>query len=128
MSRPLPPEDELTKDWWAGTRRGQLLLQTCADCGHLQHHPRHLCLACGGPNLGFTESTGTGVVDTFTVVHRSPRPDLEAPYVVARVRLAEGPVMLSTLIGDDWRIGDSVQVDFEPLSDGRALPVFRRKQ
>jgi uncharacterized OB-fold protein len=43
------------------------------------------------------------------------------------VRLDEGPVMLSTLVGDsEWQIGDAVRVDFQPLSDGRALPVFRR--
>jgi len=35
--------------------------------------------------------------------------------------------MLSTLVGDgDWQIGDEVRVDFRDLSDGRALPVFRR--
>jgi len=127
MSDLLPPEDELTAPWWAGTRSHQLLLQTCLDCGHRQHHPRHLCLVCRGMNLGYTEATGHGVVDTFTAVHRSPRADLEVPYTVARVRLAEGPVMLSTLVGDgDWQIGDEVRVDFRDLSDGRALPVFRR--
>ncbi len=125
----LPPEDELTAEWWAGTRNRRLLLQTCLDCLHRQHHPRNLCLSCQGTNLGYTEATGDGVVDTFTLVHRSPRPDLEVPYVIARVRLAEGPVMLSTLLGDDeWQIGDAVRVDFQPLSDGRALPVFRRMQ
>ena len=127
MSDQLPPEDELTAPWWAGTRNNQLLLQTCRDCGHRQHHPRHLCLQCHGPDLGYTEATGQGVVDTFTEVHRSPRADLEVPYVIARVRLTEGPVMLSTLVGDEeWQIGDEVRVDFQPLSDGRALPVFRR--
>jgi hypothetical protein len=127
----LPPQDDLTAAWWDGTRERLLLLQRCGTCGEVQHHPRHVCLSCGATDgLGWVESDGSGTVDTFTVVHRAPRPDLEAPYVVARVRLDDGPVLLSRIVGEpgqlpEVRIGDVVSLAWEPLADGRALPVFR---
>lgn len=127
----VPPQDELTAPWWDGTRERRLLLQRCGACGEVQHHPRHLCLSCGATDaLGWVESDGAGTVDTFTVVHRAPRPGLEAPYVVARVRLDDGPVLLAWVVGADGalpevRIDDTVTLDWAPLDDGRALPVFR---
>lgn len=124
----LPPQDDLTTPWWDATRERRLLLQSCASCAAVQHHPRYVCTSCGATDgLGWIESSGLGAVDTFTVVHRSPRPDLAAPYVIARVRLDDGPVLLSWLELADpeaARIGERVSLSWTPLSDGRALPVF----
>lgn len=123
------PVTALTQPWWDATQESRLLLQTCASCGHRQHHPRHRCLVCAGEDLGWSASAGTAVVDTVTVVHRSPRPDLDVPYVVARVRLDDGPVMLTNLVGDDpdsWAIGDTVALQWRDLDDGRRLPVWGR--
>jgi uncharacterized OB-fold protein len=62
-----------------------------------------------------------------TTVHKAPHPDLDAPYVIALVDLAEGPRLLTRLvdvaIGGD-HAGLPVTVDWWPLPDGRALPVF----
>jgi uncharacterized OB-fold protein len=128
----VPPQDALTEPWWEATREHRLLLQTCGACGVRQHHPRHVCTACATTDgLGWSESDGAGSVDTFTVVHRPPRPDLEAPYVVARIRLDDGPVLLSTVVGDDaldTTIGDRVRLAWRDLPDGRALPVFEREE
>jgi hypothetical protein len=124
----LPPSDDLTLPWWDATREHRLLLQTCAACRSVQHYPRYVCLGCGSTgHLGWEESSGRGVIDTFTVVHRAARPDLEVPYVVARIRLAEGPVILSNVIDvrpDDVESGALVVLEWRDLSDGRALPVF----
>ena len=128
----VPPQDALTEPWWDATREHRLLLQTCGSCGQRQHHPRHVCAACAATDgLGWSESSGAGSVDTFTVVHRPPRPDLEAPYVIARIRLDDGPVLLSSVVGADalgTTIGDRVRLAWRDLSDGRALPVFEREE
>lgn len=126
---PDVPMSDLTAPWWEATADGRLLLQTCSGCDHRQHHPRHRCLACGGDDLGWSTASGAGTVDALTVVHRAPRADVEVPYVVARVRLAEGPVLLTNLIGaepESWRIGDEVALQWRDLADGRRLPVFGR--
>lgn len=124
----VPQPDEVTAPWWDATRDHRLLVQTCRACGTTQHPPRALCTGCGATeHLGWRSSTGTGVVDSFTVVHRAPRPELSVPYVIARVRLDEDVILLTRLEGrqpQDWRIDDRVRVDWVDLADGRALPIF----
>ncbi|WP_141578370.1 Zn-ribbon domain-containing OB-fold protein [Actinomadura sp. WMMA1423] len=123
----VPAPDEVTAPWWEATGQHRLVLQTCPRCSAVQHPPRALCTHCGSDEPGWAESEGRGAVDSFTVVHRAPRPDLDVPYVIARVRLDEGAILLTRLQGrapDDWRLDDPVRVAWVDLDDGRALPVF----
>lgn len=124
----LPPVDEVTAEWWDATRDGTLYVQACGACGRRQHHPRSLCLACGRTDqLGWIRASGDATIDTWTLVHRAPAPDIEVPYLVARVRLAEGPVLLTNLVdvpSDELTIGRAVQLAWRALPDGRQLPVF----
>jgi uncharacterized OB-fold protein len=122
----VPPPDDVTRPWWDATRDHRLVLQHCADCGRAQHPPRGLCAGCGSTTgLGWAESAGDGTVDACTVVHRAPAPGFTPPYVVARIRLADGPVLLSNVVdAPGVRIGDRVRLRWRDLPDGRALPVF----
>ena len=36
-------DDEIAAPFWAGTARGELLVQTCASCGHRRMPPRPMC-------------------------------------------------------------------------------------
>jgi uncharacterized OB-fold protein len=122
----LPPADAVSQGWWDATRERRLVVQHCMACGHLQHYPRALCTTCGGTALDWQDVRGVGVVDSFTVVHRG-LPGYDAPYVVARVRLAEGPILLTNLVEaevDEWTCESSVIVVWHALSDGRHLPLF----
>lgn len=126
-ARPVASPDPLTQPWWDATREGRLLVQRCRRCGHFQHYPRALCTSCTSIDLDYAEATGRGVVYSFTVLHRSPHPAFEPPYVVALVRLEEGPVVLTNIVGcspDDVVCDMQVRVDWEKLPDGRRLPVF----
>lgn len=124
----VPPPDEVTGPWWDATREHRLLLQTCSACGGVQHPPRSVCIRCGGTHaLGWVTAAGAGALDSFTVVHRAPEPGLPVPYVVARVRLSEGPLLLTRLEGapvDSWVVEARVRLAWWDLDDGRALPVF----
>ncbi|NUU23602.1 MAG: Zn-ribbon domain-containing OB-fold protein [Streptomycetaceae bacterium] len=118
----------MTEPWWDATGQRRLVVQRCTDCGRSQHYPRALCTACGKTSLEFAEVSGRGSVDTFSVTHRPPRPGVEVPYVVARVRLDEGPILVTNIVGcpPDAVVCDMrVTLDWRPLPDGRALPVFR---
>lgn len=125
---PVPSPDEVTSGWWAATRQRRLVLQYCAGCGRTQHPPRALCTGCGATeHLQWREAAGVGTVDSCTVVELAPSPAFVPPYVVARVRLAEGPVLLTNVVDTppyEVRIGDEVRLRWRELPDGRALPVF----
>lgn len=124
----VPPADEVTAPWWDSTREHRLTVQTCTSCQQVQHPPRAVCTGCSSmDHLTFIDAAGTAQVDACTTIHRAPRTGLEVPYTVARVRLAEGPLLLSRLVGaGEWAIGDAVRVAWADLGDGRALPVFTR--
>jgi hypothetical protein len=125
--RPVPEPDETSAPWWRATREGRLTLQKCGSCGQIQHYPRSICTACGGSSLEFVPASGRGTVYSHSTVHRSPHPAFEPPYVVALVRLDEGPVLLTNIVGcdpSDVRCDQQVRVEWEPLSDGRMLPMF----
>jgi uncharacterized OB-fold protein len=123
----LPPVDAVTAPWWDATREQRLLIQRCSACAHLQHYPRALCTACGTTDgLDWVEAAGTGVVDSCTVVHRG-LPGFDAPYVVARVRLTEGVLVLTNLVDgepESFACDQAVSLRWRALNDGRHLPVF----
>ena len=123
-----PDPDDVTTPWWEATRDRRLVVQHCCQCDAYQHPPRAICTSCGHlGSLEFLESTGRGVVDSWTTVHRSPISSTPLPYVIARVQIPEGPLLLTHLLGAaEWRIGDPVVLDWLPMEDGRALPVFRQ--
>lgn len=124
----LPVPDEVTKPWWDATVERSLLIQSCSACGNFQHYPRALCIRCCSIKLEWVQASGRGVIDSFTTVHRAPSAAFAAPYVIARVRIEEGPVLLTRIIGlvePNLRCGQEVALDWEPLSDGHNLPVFR---
>ncbi|WP_144121166.1 Zn-ribbon domain-containing OB-fold protein [Catellatospora sichuanensis] len=123
------PEDEVTAPWWDATRSRQLMVQRCARCGLAQLPPRVLCTGCGSAAPRLEPVTGRGVVDSYTVIHRAPDPAVAVPYTVARVRLAEGPILLTALIDvTEPRCDLPVTLAWRPLPDGRALPVFTTEE
>lgn len=125
--RPVPLADEVSAPWWDATRDRTLVLQRCTACGRIQHYPRSLCTSCRGNSLEFVPASGRGTVYSHSTVHRSPHPAFDPPYVVALVRLEEGPVVLTNIVGCDpseVHCDQQVRVEWEPLPDGRMLPTF----
>ncbi|HEX2575631.1 MAG TPA: OB-fold domain-containing protein [Aquihabitans sp.] len=127
--RTLPPMSPAAEPFWEATRERRLVLQWCRSCDRPIHYPREACPSCLGDDLEFRPAAGTGVVHALTVVPKAPNPTMAGrePYVVALVELPEGVRLLSNVFADDpWAvaIGDHVSVAWEPLTDGRHLPVF----
>ncbi|NBP91273.1 MAG: hypothetical protein EBU43_02830 [Actinobacteria bacterium] len=122
----LPIEDSISAPFWEGTRAEELRLQKCTMCSKFQHYPRALCSHCGHTILEWQKVSGRGIIDTWTEVMRAPQEGFEAPYVIARVRLAEGPIMLSRIDVSSSEVScdQPVVLKWQHLSDGRALPLF----
>jgi uncharacterized OB-fold protein len=120
-----------SKPYWEGVRQGELRFQRCNGCSHVQFPPRYICVKCWNHDLSWTKSSGKGVVESVTIVHRAPTPELrdKVPYVVASILLEEGPRMVTNVVGAnalEVAINDTVQAVFVKDSAGRILPQFER--
>jgi uncharacterized OB-fold protein len=125
-----PPEpSDATKTCWDATRERQLMVQWCLDCEQPVWFPREVCPGCLGTNLEYRPSSGHGEVYAASVHHIPANPLMEPrlPYVVALVALDDGVRLLTNVVGcdpDEATVGRRVHVAWEPLTDGRNLPVF----
>jgi uncharacterized OB-fold protein len=126
----LPRPTPLSQPWWDACRQQQLLLQRCSDCEHSQFYPRTFCTACASAAVDWVQASGQGAVLSYTVIRHpvSPAYKSEVPYIIALIKLEEGPVMMSTLAGcdpEDARVGMRVQVGFEEWTDTITMPHFK---
>lgn len=129
-TRPVPIEDIDTRGYWEATRQHRFELPRCDGCGKFCFPPRPRCPACLSTNLSWTELSGRGTVYSFTVVCVPIVRGFEPPYAVAQVELAEQPgLRIITNIVDcdpnDVHIGMPVELTFEELDAGGAVPQFR---
>jgi uncharacterized OB-fold protein len=125
---PPPTPSALSRPFWDGCNRGELLFQRCDDCGRATHTPAYICAHCASSALTWQASAGTGSVYSWTTVWRPQMPAFEVPYVAVIVELDEGWHFLSNLIGctvDDVEIGMRVEVEFHAVDGGFQLPYFR---
>ena len=129
---PAPAASRETLPWWQAAAAHRLVVQRCADCGHDRHPPGPLCPRCRSTSATWQEVSGCGTVYSYTVVHRAFVPSLadRLPYVVIVVTLddADGVRLVSNLVAADpaaVRIGMAVDVAWEDVAPGLALPRFR---
>jgi uncharacterized OB-fold protein len=119
---PAPPINPETQPFWEAAARGTLALKRCTACGELHYYPRAICPFCGSERTEWTEATGRGTIYSYSVFRRAP-----IPYVIAYVRLAEGPTMMTNIVDCDLdaiRIGQPVRVTFKPTDGGPPVAMF----
>ncbi|MWA00912.1 hypothetical protein F8568_011060 [Actinomadura sp. LD22] len=127
MTRPTPVPTELSQPFWEGTRRGELLIPRCADCGTRFFVPEPVCPNCMSATWSYEPSSGRGVVYAVTVVHRAPGPGFDVPFALAVIDLDDGGALLSHVVDvepDEVATGLPVQVSFRPLDESITLPYF----
>jgi len=122
--------DKDNRAFWTGGAEAKLNIHKCNDCGGFNHPPREFCRHCQSENVAPFAVSGAGVIDTSTINHQKWAPDMEVPFVIARVRLDDAPgVYLTTNIinspVDSVDIDDKVQVVFEE-QDGIWYPLFEK--
>jgi uncharacterized protein len=140
MARFEPTTTDATTPFWDATRDEKYLVQWCGKCNEPIFYPREVCPSCLSPDtLEWRQSSGRGTVHALSVQHRPANPTMadRVPYVVALIELDAGGDsgdggsqtirVMSNIVNCDplsVAVGDAVQVAWEPLSDGRNLPVF----
>jgi uncharacterized OB-fold protein len=127
--RPVPAGDPVSSHYWAEAAEGRLVIQYCPSCGQRQFYPRAMCTACGG-TPEWEQASGRGSVHTFTIIRQQgakPFRD-ELPYVVAMVKLEEGPMMMGNLTDcpvDDVSIDMAVEAYVVEAAEGVGVPFWR---
>lgn len=127
-NKPLPRITPLNEGFWAHARRSVFALQVCADCGDAHIPEAPVCPRCLSDNQSWQASSGKGTLESWVDFHRAYWDGFqdELPYRVCLIRLDEGPLFISNLVGDAEGVGLGVRVRavFEPVNDEITLPKF----
>lgn len=123
----VPKPTPVTQPFWDGTKAHELRVQRCDDCGEHIFYPRSLCPHCASTALTWVTVSGDATLDSYVISHH-PAPGFEAPYVIAIVKLAEGPRMLTNIVGvppepEHLRLDMPLRVTYEERGD-QVLPLF----
>lgn len=126
-----PPRPNLeTQRFWDATAEGRIELPRCDACWLVIWYPRAVCPDCQGTSMTWESMAGTGTVYSFSIsragVGRAWKEHL--PFVLAYVRLDEGPTMLTNVVDcdpDDVTVDMAVTAVFDNTGEGSALVRFR---
>jgi uncharacterized OB-fold protein len=129
----LPDTNEPTSaPFWAGTARGELLVQQCSACREWRMPPRPMCPRCRSIEVTWVPTSGTGKVWSFVIPHPPLLPAFGAlaPYNAVIVELDEDPQIrfagnvVESAEGEinetdphSIKIGEPVQVVFHQIED-----------
>ncbi len=95
----------------------RLMAVKCTKCERLFVPPRIVCPDCYSSSFRWTELSGRGKLQTYSVVHIAPKKfNSQVPYTIGIVRLEEGvslPGRISLDEGMEAKIGMDLTVDFE---------------
>ncbi len=108
--------------WRRYPQRYRLEGNKCENCGTYFFPPRLVCPNCRRRgSLTKHVFSGKGVVESYTVVHVPPDEMAgQEPYVLALVRLEEGPVVTAVVTDvdpEDVKIGTRVRLAFRRISE-----------
>jgi uncharacterized OB-fold protein len=93
----------------------------CEKCGEYYYPPRNLCPKCRRSSRSVPfKFKGLGEVVTYTIIHSSTKNfEKQTPYILAIIKLDEGPRLTSQVICDhnDIHIGMKVKSAFRKLGE-----------
>ena len=125
---------EVARYWRTTSERYQLIGVTCPKCNNKIFPPRAVCPHCkASASQTPFKFSGRGEVYSFSTVHTAPEGfEKYTPYLVALVRLTEGPLVTAQLTDvdeQDVKIGMPVEMVTRALrEDGdRGMLVYGYK-
>jgi uncharacterized OB-fold protein len=120
---PAPAVNPENEHYFEAARQGVLLVGKCNDCNEYHFYPRVVCPHCFSGKVEWVAAKGSGVVYTYSTMHRG----VPVPYTIAYVTLDEGVSMMTNIVDcdtDKLNIGDNVKLVFKPAEDGTPVPMF----
>jgi uncharacterized OB-fold protein len=128
---PTPVITPHTEEQIARAREGELVIQQCQRDGAVWFPPSTNCPQCLGTDLSWQPVSGKATLWSWVSVHQ---PYLKAfadetPYLVAYVKLDEGPYLMTTLVETDpdtLKLDQPLELLLEPYGhNDLPMPVFR---
>lgn len=128
LPTPAPFVSPETQPFWSAAKEGRLVLPFCTACNRPIWYPKRFCSACGAFDIEWRQTSGEGVIYSFTEVHRGEGLYRECgSFVLALVDLDEGARLLTNIVDvrpADLGIGQRVRVVFHDAGETAALPRF----
>jgi uncharacterized OB-fold protein len=129
IKKQLPLVTGYNKAFWEAARRHELVAYQCLNCDAF-YSQQIDCAACDSPRMKWVKVSGKGEVFTFCIYQQPFHPAWkdDIPYNVAYVKLEEGPLLMTNIVGcenKDIYIGMPVEVTFEDVTEEVTLPKFR---
>ena len=103
-------------------KEGKFMIQRSASSGRYNFYPRVMEPGTGATDLEWVEASGDGVVYATTVNRQ--RPERGGDYNICLVDLAEGPRMMSRVVGiepADVKVGMMVKAKVDKIGDHDAV-------
>lgn len=134
----LPVPDDDGAPFWQYAARGELRVQSCADCGALRFPPRPCCPHCRSFESEWRRMSGRGRIWSYVFPHPPLLPAYaeQAPYNAVVVELADAPhirlvgnlvasadARLDSVEPGKLRIGAPVKVTFHEIASPGAPAV-----
>ena len=129
MTGAAPASTPETAAYWQAADRGELLLPFCVACSEYFFYPRSFCPSCHSRDVEWRRACGQATLLSYVVNHRPlPPAPADQPQVIALVALAEGPRLLTNIVGrrpspDLLPLDAPLTLAFESRGD-QAVPVF----
>lgn len=127
VAKAVPVPTPETQPFWDGAKAGRLMIQRCRTCDRAYFYPRPFCPHCSSDDVEWFTASGRATLASYVISERAA-PGFTAPYVIAIVELAEGPRMMTNIVGvdpapDRLPLDLPLVVRFEERGDV-AVPVF----
>ena len=129
--KPLPVIHPESEPFWTALKERQFKLQRCLDCGTLRYPIGPVCYKCFSGSGEWTAVSGRATLVSWIVVEQATGNNAwqeDVPYVVAFVKLAEGPQMTTNIVECDpfgLEVGIPLEIVFDDVTPEVTLPKFR---
>ena len=131
--KPLPVIRAYEQPAWDGAKQRKLMLQRCSACKAIVYPFNSWCTKCHSFDTEWFQASGKGTITGRIIYDQAFNAGFaeEIPYNVIWVRLDEGPLVTSNLVGGDYTTYDSikpgtrVEAVFEDVTDTVTLTKFQ---
>ncbi len=129
-AKPLPMPGPVSQPFFDALKRHKLLIMRCRSCGTPRLSEHAHCPECWSDDYEWVEASGRGKMYSFVVMHQNLHPGFaqDIPYNVALVDLAEGPRILSNVVGcsnEELAVNMRVEAVFDDVTDNATLLRFQ---